>query len=464
MALADLTDPNAVQRAVREFDELGRDQFLSKYGFGKSRSYFLIEAGRSYDSKAIAGAAHGYQHPTLGPLGSKDFSGGDATVRARLEALGFTVVVTEPKTAPSRPLTLFEDYSRREVHDIFAPQTDFTPGAGQWGLQGIIEHQPGEFLVFVTFGREQGEHKFDEGVTSDGVLTWQSQPNQTLETPQVKQLIAHDSERGNLRLFLRTRDRSAAGAVMPYTYLGRLSYLTHDAERERPVYFQWQLIDRWPPADAVLVRMGLALAATEQPAIEPVAVTAAEMTASLTETPPPMVSGRKGRRTADFRARKSPDRSVQDAKNRQLGLAGEVAVVTHEQTWLSANGRDDLAVQVRHVAVVEGDGTGYDVKSFELDGSDKFIEVKTTRGGMETDFLITANEIEFSKRHTLHYRLYRLYGFDAAHNRGSYFVRRGSLVEEPSLELLPVVFRARLIPVIAMRANHQADRNSSVPT
>ena len=42
-----------------------------------------------------------------------------------------------------------------------------------------------------------------------------------------------------------------------------------------------------------------------------------------------------------------------------LGLAGERAVVAQEQTWLRANGREDLASRVRHVAEVEGDGAGY---------------------------------------------------------------------------------------------------------
>ena len=61
----------------------------------------------------------------------------------------------------------------------------------------------------------------------------------------------------NVRLFLRTTSRAAGGAAMPYTYLGRLEYLTHDTERERPVYFQWQLIDDWPPLESVLTRIGL---------------------------------------------------------------------------------------------------------------------------------------------------------------------------------------------------------------
>ena len=87
--LGDLTSRDAILQAIAEFDRIGRDQFLMKYGFKPARSYFLIYSGRTYDSKAIAGAAYGYQFPDRGPLASKDFSGGDATVRPRLESLGF---------------------------------------------------------------------------------------------------------------------------------------------------------------------------------------------------------------------------------------------------------------------------------------------------------------------------------------------------------------------------------------
>lgn len=91
MTLADLTSSNAVLRAVEEYDEIGRDAFLAKYGFGRAREYFLEYNGKSYDSKAIVGAAHGYQFPHEGPLGSDAFSGGEATVQRKLEDLGFTI-------------------------------------------------------------------------------------------------------------------------------------------------------------------------------------------------------------------------------------------------------------------------------------------------------------------------------------------------------------------------------------
>ena len=59
MGLTELSDPKAILAAVAEFDEIGREEFLTKYGFGPSRSYFLLLNGKLYDSKPIMGAAHG---------------------------------------------------------------------------------------------------------------------------------------------------------------------------------------------------------------------------------------------------------------------------------------------------------------------------------------------------------------------------------------------------------------------
>lgn len=90
--LGDLTSAAAVQRAIAEFDEIGREAFLEKYQLGRARSYFLIHDGKRYDSKAIVGAAIGYQYPKDGPLAGRAFVGGFATVQPKLESLGFTVI------------------------------------------------------------------------------------------------------------------------------------------------------------------------------------------------------------------------------------------------------------------------------------------------------------------------------------------------------------------------------------
>jgi hypothetical protein len=93
MSYRDVTSRDAVLAAVAEYDRVGKDVFLDKYGFGSAREYFLVVGERQYDSKAIVGAAHGYQFPRLGPLTATDFGGGKNTVQPLLESLGFEVLV-----------------------------------------------------------------------------------------------------------------------------------------------------------------------------------------------------------------------------------------------------------------------------------------------------------------------------------------------------------------------------------
>jgi len=93
MGLRDITR-EAVLAAIAEYDRFGQDEFLSKYGFDRARSYLLIHDGKPYDSKAIVGVAHGFL-PGERALAARDFSGGEATVGQLLRGLGFTVRVGE---------------------------------------------------------------------------------------------------------------------------------------------------------------------------------------------------------------------------------------------------------------------------------------------------------------------------------------------------------------------------------
>ena len=89
MPLSDLTR-DAVLAAIELSNSLGRDAFLKLGNFKRARGYFLVYGGRTYDSKAVAGAAHGYL-PGKKALTSGDFFGGYATVKKKWEELGFEV-------------------------------------------------------------------------------------------------------------------------------------------------------------------------------------------------------------------------------------------------------------------------------------------------------------------------------------------------------------------------------------
>jgi 5-methylcytosine-specific restriction protein A len=88
--IAALTDRSAVLKAMAEYDRLGRDTFLDQQSFGRAKWWYVLHEGKQYDSKAIVGAAIGYQAGK--PLTSNDFSGGERSVVRKLRALGFEVV------------------------------------------------------------------------------------------------------------------------------------------------------------------------------------------------------------------------------------------------------------------------------------------------------------------------------------------------------------------------------------
>lgn len=105
------------------------------------------------------------------------------------------------------------------------------------------------------------------------------------------------------------------------------------------------------------------------------------------------------------------DVAERDARNRALGRAGEERVLAHERASLLAAGRTDLAEQIRWVSHVDGDGAGYDIRSFDMGGSDRLIEVKTTNGWERTPFYITRNELAIAESRRNDWRLVRLWNF-----------------------------------------------------
>ncbi|MFB8209511.1 HNH endonuclease [Streptomyces sp. NPDC056010] len=79
----------SVLKVLAEHEELGREAFLAKYGFGEARSYVLVHDGQEYDSKAVAGVAHKWDQGRA--LTRDEFSGGKDHAVAWLKWVGFQV-------------------------------------------------------------------------------------------------------------------------------------------------------------------------------------------------------------------------------------------------------------------------------------------------------------------------------------------------------------------------------------
>ncbi len=104
------------------------------------------------------------------------------------------------------------------------------------------------------------------------------------------------------------------------------------------------------------------------------------------------------------------DVAGRDERNQAaLGRFGERLALAHERAVLTSGGRADLARDVRWVSREDGDGAGYDIASFTLDGAIRLLEVKTTKGYARTPFWISRNELETARERRCEWRLFRLW-------------------------------------------------------
>jgi hypothetical protein len=93
-------------------------------------------------------------------------------------------------------------------------------------------------------------------------------------------------------------------------------------------------------------------------------------------------------------------------KCREVGDGGEHFVYQHERRRLHKAGRSDLSGKIDWVSR-EAVGKGYDIKSFEVDGSPRHIEVKATIGNGATFFMST-NEWNVATKMRKRYWVYRV--------------------------------------------------------
>lgn len=118
------------------------------------------------------------------------------------------------------------------------------------------------------------------------------------------------------------------------------------------------------------------------------AIDGAQFIGQMPVTPPAIEHQPAGHGKADYEARQK--------SSKHIGDRGERIVFALEKRRLIAAGKSKLAEDVDHVADRE-DGLGFDILSFDEDGTERPIEVKaTTAPNLQNGFFISANELEKS--------------------------------------------------------------------
>ncbi len=87
--------------------------------------------------------------------------------------------------------------------------------------------------------------------------------------------------------------------------------------------------------------------------------------------------------------------------------------------------------------MTRGDGLGYDVLSYEVDGTEKHVEVKTTTFSQTTPFFVSSNEAAFARANRSSFALYRVFDFRASPRM---FELRGEIEQHCHLD--PITYRA----------------------
>lgn len=100
-----------VLAAIQEYDEVGQEAFLDRYGFAPSQDYVLRHSNRSYDSKALLAAS--LRHATGTAATAADFPGGKTGAAKALRNLDFEVLSpAKAETAAVVPTTSIPNQRR----------------------------------------------------------------------------------------------------------------------------------------------------------------------------------------------------------------------------------------------------------------------------------------------------------------------------------------------------------------
>ncbi len=137
------------------------------------------------------------------------------------------------------------------------------------------------------------------------------------------------------------------------------------------------------------------------------------------------------------------DFEKEDKKHRRLGERGEVIVRNAERDSLKKMGKSNLANRIRQISK-ENTSAGYDILSFEEDGRNKYIEVKSTNNSpsSKANFLITINECEKAKE-LKNYYIYIVFNVKSI-NPKIWILRDPFSLQDKGLTLTAISFRVEI--------------------
>ena len=179
-AIAQLTSSrSALERAMEEFDRVGRAKFLKGHKAPQAHNCFIDYGSHYYDALAIASAAHALEYPAAPPLAARPTIANEHAARLALERLGVRIVPN-----PYHYLVLAEN----EVHA--------RPEFSKWqDVTGERYHYPNNYRNTVLPGREfiyyKGRHRKEGRLATPEYFGW-GRSGAYIQTPLPRSCLNRD--------------------------------------------------------------------------------------------------------------------------------------------------------------------------------------------------------------------------------------------------------------------------------
>lgn len=142
----------------------------------------------------------------------------------------------------------------------------------------------------------------------------------------------------------------------------------------------------------------------------------------------------------NVRPKDDVDYSEQQLISQKIGDRGEELVLRNEIKKVKEWGlSDDIISQVRRVSL-ESDDYGFDILSFDEDGNERYLEVKTTKQNRKNfSFILTRNEFEHAKAYGNKYSFVIV--FDILNQPRIWYMENPFLQEPYKVSIQPTQYR-----------------------
>ena len=170
----------------------------------------------------------------------------------------------------------------------------------------------------------------------------------------------------------------------------------------------------------------------------PITESAEEIELNIADSP--TITSKSKSNSNKVRTKEDINYSEQQAISQKIGDRGEELVLRNEIEKIKQWGLpDEILSKVRRVSL-ESDDYGFDILSFDKDGNERYLEVKTTKtNGKNFSFILTKNEFEQAKKYGNKYSFVIV--FDILNNPHIWYMGN-PFVEEPyKVKIQPFQYR-----------------------